>query len=358
MSQQEQAGEKSEPATPKKRQDARKKGTVAKSTEINGAAGLFLVAIFIPWVIRKTTEMVQWVFGTRLGTIPSEISPNAAGSFVISILAPLAGAVAPIIFGILVLGVVVNFAQVGFVLSPEALKPKWEKLNPINGLKRLFSMRSAVEGAKAIFKLGVFSFIAYTTIRAQWDQLLSLALYDSMTSAAFFGALMRQLLTRIAIAWLLMALADYMYQRWQTEKDLRMTRYELKKEMKEMEGSPEVKNAQYQRRRQMSKGSLAKQLKAADVVLMNPTHYAVALKYDRSSMFAPQVLAKGQDFLALRIRDMAKEMGIAVVQNPPLARRLHKECEIGDFIPRDLFAAVAEVLAFVYQQADATRKRA
>jgi flagellar biosynthesis protein FlhB len=179
--------------------------------------------------------------------------------------------------------------------------------------------------------------------------LVGLGRLGAPQAAAVIGGLAHTVLLRVGIVWLVIAAVDYFFQRKEVDKQLMMTKDELKREMKEQEGSPEVKAAQYRRRRQLAKGSLASKLKSADVVVTNPTHFAVAIAYERSKMHAPMVVAKGQDYLALRIREFAKDLEVPVVENPPLARQLYRTCEVGDPVPRDLFGPVAEVLAYVYQ---------
>ena len=234
-------------------------------------------------------------------------------------------------------------------MSAEGLNPTMDKLNPLPGIKRLFSIKSSFEGFKAVAKMLVFGLIAFNSLKAEWSQLVGLSWLTPAQAATFVGGLTHTILQRIAIVWLIIAVADYIFQKKQIDKQLMMTKDELRREMKEQEGSPEVKQAQYQKRRKLAKGGLGTKLRQADVIVTNPTHFAVAIKYDRSTMYAPMVIAKGQDYLAQRIKQMAKEMNVPTVENKPLARALYKQCEAGDYVPRDLFAPVAEVLAYVYQ---------
>jgi flagellar biosynthesis protein FlhB len=249
----------------------------------------------------------------------------------------------------LLVGVTLNFAQVGFVLSAEPMNPNLSKINPLSGLKRLLSARSAFEGFKAIFKTTVFGIIAWTSVASSWPQLMALGWSAPLGAISSAGGLVHGIVLKIAIAWLILAVGDYLFQRKQTDKQLRMTKDELKREMKESETSPELKMAQMQRRRKMKRNSLMDALAKADVVITNPTHYAVAVQYEAGKQHAPVVVAKGVDHLAARIRELAKERKVPLVPNPPLARALYRKCEVGDFVPRDLFQPVAEVLAYVYK---------
>jgi flagellar biosynthesis protein FlhB len=274
-----------------------------------------------------------------------------------SLLYPGLIAIGPLVLCLMVVGLAVNFAQVGFVLSAEAMKPSWEKVNPFSGFKRLFSARTTFEGVKAVLKLFLFSWIAYAAVMGQWSELANLSYLPPSQAAAKVGAVVHTVLVRIAAVWLVLAVADYIFQRKQLDKQLRMTKDELKREMKEQEGSPEIKAAMFHRRRKLLRGGLAKRMKEADVVVTNPTHFAVALKYKRNEHHAPVVVAKGQDYLALKIREIAGQEDVPIVENPPLARALYKNCEVGDFIPRDMFGAVAEVLAYVYKSVKGARSR-
>ena len=343
------AGEKTEQATPRRRQDARKKGTVAKSPDLTGALGLLVVAIAGPAIFSGLATNMLGAMGSSIGRLPQEVSFGSVSQYALALLAPGLAAIGPLFAALMVVGLASNFAQVGFVISTEAINPTFDKLNPLPGLKRLFSVKATFDGVKTTAKMFLFGFIAYAAVRADWDQVVNLAWLTPTQAATAIGVLTHTVLVRIAVAWLIIAVADYIFQRKQIDKQLMMTKDELRREMREQEGSPEVKFAQMQRRRRLAKGGLATKLKTADVVVTNPTHFAVAIKYDRSSMVAPVVIAKGADYVAFRIREMAKDLDVPLVENKPLARALYKQCEAGDFVPRDLFAPVAEVLAYVYQ---------
>lgn len=341
--------ERTEEATPKRKQDARKKGTVARSTDLTGALVLLAIGMVMPTVATMFASGLLPSFSLMGKNMPSDLDPHSIqqfiGNFLLQTLKPLALLVGTV----MVVGVASNFAQVGFMLSGEPLSPKLEKIDPLQGFKRLFSSRSAVESLKVIFKSLVFGGLAYDVIKKHQDELVTLGWMNPAGAASAVGQLLHTILIRIAVAWLVLAALDYFYQRKQVSKQLRMTREELKREMKEAETSPELKGAMMQRRRKLLKGRITDTVPKADVVITNPTHFAIAIKYERSKMHAPIVVAKGQDYLASKIREIAKANRVPIVPNPPLARQLYKQCDVGDAIPRELFTAVAEVLAYVYK---------
>ena len=223
------------------------------------------------------------------------------------------------------------------------------KINPLNGFKKLLSRNSVFEAIKATSKTALFGYIAWSVVSSNMNDVANLSWGSPMGSLGRIASLAHTVFLRVAMVWLVIAAIDFMYQRRRVAKDLRMTKTEIKQEMKEMEQSPELKAAIAMRRRRLMRMRMAEAVRNAQVIVTNPTHFAVALAYDKDMMHAPQVVAKGQDLLALKIRELAKEHKIPIVPHPPLARQLYKKCEVGDFVPRELFQAVAEVLAFVYK---------
>lgn len=343
------AGEKTEEATPKRKQDARKKGTVAKSNDLVGALVLFALSLVLPGAASGIAQGFGSAFRGAGVAAARSADPLAYGTFALNSMAPILGGSAMLIFSVMVIGLVANFGQVGFHLSTEALQPKFSKLNPMEGFKRIFSARATMEGFKATAKCVLFGLVAYSAISAHWGALIGLSWLHPTKATIQVAQLAHTILNRIAITWLMIAVADYFFQRKQVDKQLKMTKDELRREMKEMEGSPELKGERMKRARKLSRGRMMSQVKKADVIITNPTHYAVAVMYERSKMHAPMVVAKGADAIALKIREEAKKHRVPIIENPPLARALYKQCEIGDFVPRDLFTAVAEVLAYVYK---------
>ena len=352
------AGEKTEEPTEKRKKDARKKGTVAKSTDLTGAVTLMAAALAIPASFKGIAEAALPAFHQQLSKAPRDLTPFSIMSFCQGIAAPWFAGAASLLLVLCAAGLAINVGQVGLNVSTESMNPKLEKINPGAGLKRMFSRKAAMEGAKALAKLGIFSWIAYAAVSSDWPAMMGLAWLTPTNAAAELGSILHGLLVKIAFVWLIIAAIDFFFQKKEVQKQLKMTKQELKQEMKEQEGSPEVKQAQYQKRQKLLKGGMAKQLKEADVLITNPTHFAIAVKYERNSLHAPIVLAKGQDHIALKMREIAGQIDLPIVENKPLARALYKQCEAGDFIPRDLFGPVAEVLAYVYKTVKSKRKAA
>lgn len=344
------AGEKTEKATPKKRQDARKKGQVAKSAELSGAVVLLAAVVslmmFGGFMKERFMKLYTDVFQNRMmmDVTPENITElfNQYGLQILILLAPLLG----ITF---VMALVSNLAQVGFMANGEGITPKFAKINPIKGFKNIFSMRSFVEFLKSIFKLLIIAYLVYSTLWGEKKTFASLSHISAEGIFKFAAELTMSLGLKIGAALLAMAFLDYMYQKYEHEKSLKMSKQDIKDEYKKMEGDPLIKGKIRERQRRMAMQRMMQEVPNADVIITNPTHFAVALKYDGSTMEAPQIIAKGQDYVALRIRELAKEHGVVTMENKPLARALFQRAEIGDVVPNDLFQAVAEVLAYVYK---------
>ncbi|HEX9653234.1 MAG TPA: flagellar biosynthesis protein FlhB [bacterium] len=342
--------EKTEQPTGRRLQETREKGQVAKSAELNSAliliTGIMMLYFTGGTILSQLLDQFKIVYGDLNGMsreVTSVQSLMSAG------LKPFVAVVAPLLIVLTIVAIGSNVAQFGFLFTTEPLLPKFDKLNPLAGFKRLFSARALVELLKSIFKLVIVGGIAYSTLLKQSDRYL-LLLDESVGEILYFtGAVVYQLTIRISGALLVMALFDFYYQKWQHKKDLMMTKEEVKEEAKQMEGDPLVKSAirslQMTRARQRMMGSVPE----ADVVITNPTHLAVAMKYDVEKMNAPVILAKGARLLAARIREIAQRHGIPIVENKPLAQSLYKIGEPGKEIPVELFHAVAEVFAHVYQ---------
>lgn len=354
MSEANSGQERTEDATPKRRQQARRKGTVAKSQDLNSALMICAMVVALPPIMVGLGEAFRRSFIGSLQGVPDEVTPTTMLQFGWSQISAPMMAFLPLVAVIMGVGLVANFAQVGFVMSAEAIQPKFAKLNPIEGLKRMFSARATVEGLKALLMSLLFGYLAWTCVRGRWDELVGLAGVPAHVMLSTVGSLLHTILIRVGIAWLVLAAADYLFQRKQTEKQLRMTKQEVKQEMKEQEQSPELRMAMMRQRRRTSR-RMMQAVREADAIITNPTHFSVAIKYEPGKTYAPQIVAKGQDLIALRIREIAKEHGIPIVPNPPLARQLYKKCEVGDFVPRELFQAVAEVLAYVYRTVKSVR---
>ncbi|UQZ32102.1 flagellar biosynthesis protein FlhB [Paenibacillus sp. PK3_47] len=343
-------GDKTEKATPKKRQDARKKGQVAKSAEMSGAvvllAALISLSVFGSFMKDRFMALYMDVFQNRMSmeVTPENVAKmfNEYGLQILILLAPMLA----ITF---ILALVVNYAQVGFMLNGEGVTPKFSKMNPIKGFKNIFSMRSFVEFLKSILKLLIIAYLVYSTLWGEKNSFASLSHVNAEGVYRFAADMTMSLGIKMGVALFIMAILDYMYQKYEHEKSLKMSKQDIKDEYKKMEGDPIIKGKIRERQRRMAMQRMMQDVPKADVVITNPTHFAVALKYDGSQMEAPQIVAKGQDYVALRIREMAKEHGVVTIENKPLARALFQRAEIGDVVPGDLFQAVAEVLAYVYK---------
>ncbi|MEH7882757.1 flagellar biosynthesis protein FlhB [Bacillus sp. JJ1609] len=344
------AGEKTEKATPKKKQDARKKGQVAKSQDVNTAVVLLAVFLFLMFFGKTMTERMIGVLRHSLQNyMLMDLTEKNIESILFEILAELAIFLGPVMMVALVAGVAANYAQVGFMFSTEAIQMKLEKINPISGFKRIFSMRAIVELIKSILKISFIGLIAFSVLWSRMDEVLLLSSKSMATALGTIAGLTLQMGLFASGALLFLSLMDYLYQKYDFEKSIRMSKQDLKDEYKNIEGDPLIKSKIKQRQREMAMRRMMQEVPKADVVITNPTHFAIALKYDDQKSDAPIVVAKGVDFVAQKIKLIAKENEIVTVENRPLARALYSQTEIGDAIPEEFFKAVAEILAFVYQ---------
>lgn len=345
------ADEKTEKATPKKRSDARKKGQVFQSREITSALVLILVFFTLKicgsFIYGEFSLLIKRTFEDYF-TRKNLFTYNELTAVFTELILVTLKTCGPVFVVALVITVAVLYAQVGFLFTVETLGIKFEKINPINGFKRLFSPRSAVELLKSIIKITIVLYMAYSFIKGKTNTILNLINLQVSEIIVSIWDLMISLVLRLCLATVLLGIVDFGYQKWEYEKSLRMTKQEVKEEYKQTEGNPEIKSKIKQKQRQISLGRMLHEVPKADVVITNPTHFAVALKYDTSKADAPFVVAKGQDYIALRIKETAKENGVEIVENKTLARTLYETVDVGSVIPEELYQAVAEVLAFVY----------
>ncbi|MDE7253319.1 MAG: flagellar biosynthesis protein FlhB [Acetatifactor sp.] len=348
-------GEKTEPATEKKLSDARKRGQVAKSREIaNGFGILALFLILRLWVGVMGTQFLD-MFANIYGHI-SDMSEfwhgympeNDAYVLFRQMLIVVMSIILPILLVGLLVAFVSDVAQVKWKPTAEPMMPKLSKLNPISGFQKIFSVNSLVELVKAIAKIGLIVFVCYNYLKDKWPLLLLLYDMPLLQALQMIGQTVTDLGIRIAVIYMFIAAADYIYQKVKFAMDMRMTKQEIKDEYKQTEGDPQIKGKIRQRMREASQRRMMQDLPRADVVITNPTHYAVAIKYDPEVADAPLVLAKGEDYLAAKIKEIAKENNIEIVENKPLARMLYANVDVGQAVPPELYQAVAEVLAFVY----------
>lgn len=352
----ESGQEKTEQPTDRRKKEARKKGTVAKSVDMISAAVFMSVLIALPSVIKSGYEGFSKGFQNSLRVSTLDLSSANVGRATFAAVQPMLPALVMVMGIAMMVGLVGNFAQVGFSFNAEAMAPKFSKLNPANGLKRLFGKQTVFELAKNLVKLFLFSWMVYTAIRDNWNQIGMIWTLTPLATMAVVGGLLRTILMRIGFVWLILAIADFAFQKKQVNDQLKMTKEEVRQEMKDAETSPELKGARMRQARKLSRMRMSQAVQTADVIVTNPTHYAVALSYNQGKSHAPIVVAKGVDHMALKIREIAKEAKVPIVENRPLARALHKQCEVGDFVPRELFQSVAEVLAYVYRMTKKVRR--
>nr|WP_243641220.1 flagellar biosynthesis protein FlhB [Xylanivirga thermophila] len=345
------ADEKTEKATPKRRQDARKKGQVVRSMELNSAATILAMFAALKALAPYMVDKLEKVYNKFLyieEPIDSFFTPKGLYEVFLSTMIYVVTIILPILGVALIVGIVINYAQVGVVFTENPLKPDFSRINPIQGFKRIFSKRSLMELLKSIIKLALIGSISYKEISSKWSYINEIPKTDIFSGAKAIGDLGIDIGLKCGAALAGLAIFDYFFQWREYEKSIMMTKQEIKEEYKQTEGDPLVKSKIKEKQRQISMRRMMQDMLDADVIITNPTHYAVAIKYDPKAGDAPIVLAKGQDYVALKIKDVARENDITIVENKPLAQALYKSTDIGQSIPPELFRAVAEVLAFVY----------
>ena len=335
--------ERTESATPRRREEARRKGQVAKSQELVSAfmflVGLVTIRFAFPSIFSGMMDVTRcWTFGAS--------STGWQPTLLVSSIQHLALALAPFAMVMLISALVINYAQVGFLISGEALTLKFERLNPIKGMSRLLSKRTIISLTQSLFKILIVGYVLYITVMGEQDKIISLASVPIRTAVVQITRLIFKMGIRAALMLFLLAAFDYAYQRWEYERSLRMTKQELKEEMRQSEGDPMIKSRIRSVQREMAARRMMQEVPKADVVITNPTALAVALKYNMELDAAPKICAKGARFIAERIKTIAREHGVPIVENKPLARALFK-LELGREIPAALYKAVAEILAHI-----------
>lgn len=345
-------GEKTEKASPKRRRDERKKGNVLMSRDVVAVVTLFgsyaVLRFGLPMIARTLSTFVQYIL-TLIETVTTGAMTGVWPELQIKLLqAGLKAGILPLL--VTVLGATIaTFAQTRLLVTFESLKPQFNRLNPLSGIKRLFSLKSIIEALKGVLKVTILLVLIYNFVASSmllFTQYLSndlLSVLSSMQTLAF------DLMLKVGVAFAILAAFDFLYQWWDYERQIKMSKEELKEEYKQTEGDPKIKGKIKENQRRMAQQRMMQQVPKADVVVRNPTHFAVALRYRPGQDEAPMVLAKGQDELALRIVAMAEQNGVAVVENRPLARALYAECEIGSAIPAEQYAVVADILVYIYK---------
>jgi len=346
----EQDQERTEEATQRRREDFRKRGQVANTRELSSVLILLSAALALWLLGRFFMQQLSDVITQSLG--PFLLDAARRGDYVPAVMFAVKKSVmilAPLLGIFVVMGVASTVLQTGFLNNEEALTPKFERLNPVEGLKRLFSLRAFVEGLKSVFKLLLVAAVVFLLVKEHLIKVPILVNFSINQMVAFAGDLTVRLLGGVGVFMGVLAAADYFFQRWQLEKQMRMTKQEVKEEHKSNEGDPMVKARIRRIQREMANKRMMADVPKADVVVTNPTHIACALQYDPTTMAAPKLVAKGAGAVAEKIKAIAREHNIPVLENKPLARTLYKTLKVGQTIPRELFQAVAQVLAYVYR---------
>lgn len=347
-------GEKTEAPSDYRKEKAREEGQVAKSVEINTA--ILIVGLF--FALKMTASFMYKnlikVLNQNLVLIESPdalFTPSAISKWVTRAFGDMLFTALPIFGVAMVLGIVANIIQVGWKPTGKALKPKFNRLNPIEGMKRIFSKKAFLELFKSLGKFGLIAYILYLCIVDEILAMVNLVNVSADQAMIYIGKVVVSLGIKVGGFFAIIAVIDYFFQRRELMKNLMMSKQEVKEEYKQLEGDPNIKQQRRNKQRQMSMSRMMQDVKTADVIITNPTHFAVGIKYDRDAVDQrpPYVVAKGQDYLALRIKEIAKENKVEIVENKPLARTLYATCEVGDSIPEELYQSVAEVLAFVYK---------
>ena len=347
-----QDGEKTEEPTAKKLEDARKKGQVMRSTEVVTAATLlaffYMLKIFVGFIGNRFMTSFRQTIGFISDYTSEPFTLNTARTIIRGSFWNIIVAAFPIMIVGFVVTIVAIVFQVKWKVTAEPLKPKFDKFNPVTGMKRLFSKDKIMDLFKSIAKVVILAYVVYSYLKNQWPLIYKMYSYTLPQAIAVIGDTVINVGIRISALFAVIALFDLFYQKWKYHQDMMMSKQEVKDEYKNSEGDPKVKSQQKQRMQQASQRRMMQDLPNADVVITNPTHLAVAIKYDKDTNEAPVVVAKGADYLAQKIKDRARENAIEIVENKPLARMLYHNVEIGAEIPPELYQMVAEVLAYVY----------
>lgn len=349
----DEGGEKTEEPTSKKKEDSRKEGQVAKSKELTSAFSLLALFLCLKFFMGFLGERLLGSFEYFYRYIPLMATSDVSSVSVWQIMLKAVLYILITCLPFLVIALIVAFgtqkAQIKWKVTAKPLQPKLNKINPISGFKRLFSKEAMFNLVFSLFKIAMFIAVSYSTLKDNLMVLLTVYDLNIEDGLAILNDLVINLGIKISVVYVLISLADLLFQKWKHNRDLRMTKQEVKDEYKNQEGDPKIKAQQRQRMQQASRRRMMDSIPEADVVITNPTHFAVALKYDNTISQAPIVVAKGADYLAQKIKEIANEHDVSIVENKPLARMLYSNVEVGNEIPQELYQSVAEVLAYVYR---------
>jgi len=341
--------EKTEEPTPKKIEDARKEGNVAKSQDVSGVVTLIVGVVVVIFYMKFLLYKLMDFYVYYVSFFSHEFSINDIVSLFMKSVLEVFILLAPLAIAIMLAGVIGNVAQFGFLFTTKSIQPKFSKINPISGLKNLFSTKKLFEGLKMILKVSIAFVIGFDLFIGWLNEIPKIELFDLMTQLKWLADKAIILAFTMIGVFLVFAAIDFAFQKYQYKKSLKMSKQEIKDEMKNSEGNPEIKAKIRQIQMKMAQNRMMGEVPKADVVITNPTHYAVAIKYNRSKDRAPKVVAKGVDHLAQKIKEVARENDVMIVENKPLARQLYAEVEIEEEIPEKLYKAVIEVLVYVYK---------
>ena len=345
------AGEKTEKASPKKRKDERKKGNIFQSKDVVTvgviAISFYILKFWMPYIYMVTkSSLVKYIsmIGTTLALNDSFVSRTFR-----DIAIAVFGSCGVLMIAVITVSIILTGSQTKFLISAESIKFKFSKLNPLSGIKKMFSIRSVVELIKNLIKISILGYVIYSAIRKNLYLVPRLMSMDLIVGLSFIIKTIMSLVNSIIIAFVAISALDFLYQWWEYEKNIKMSKQDVKEEYKQQEGDPQLKGKIKEKQRAISMTRMMQQVPQADVIIRNPTHFAVAIKYDVNSNGAPIVLAKGQDNIAMKIIEKAMKYNINLVENKPLARALYKNAEINKEIPLEFYEPVAEVLAWVYK---------
>ena len=344
-------GERTEEATPKRREEAREEGNVSRSQDLAGALLLLVGTAALALLAVRMLGQGKLALEAALtgDTVANPIDPGDTRGYILYVGAAAIRIGGPVLIILWLAAYLSHFWQVGWLVAPKSLLPKFSKLDPIKGFQRVFGLSSLVKAGLDTSKVAIVLIVAVWTILGYVEQIMLLPHLDVLPALAEIGWMLLDLAFRTLLVLLLLGVIDYAYQKWKGRQDLKMTKQQVKDELKQTEGDPETKRRRMRMAQQISAQRVSATVPKADVVVTNPDHVAVALQYDADQMNAPRVIAKGADFLAMRIRQIAMQHGIPIIQRPPLARALYKEVQVGQEVPPAFYQAVAEILAYVYR---------
>lgn len=353
----ESDGDKTEAPTPRRRQQAAEQGQVVKSPDLVAAALVVGAMMLLKHFGGDVLGMLRWQLVDALGSSKDLAGVSAAHRLGIAVV--MMGKVLwPLLLGLVIIAIVLNVVQIGLNFNTKRLQPNLGALNPFKGFGRMFSFGgNPMKFVMSLAKMLLITYVAWTAISDRFERIVMAQQQAQEQVFGLAATTMYEVAFRIGMALLVLAIIDYVLQRWKHERDLRMTKQEVKEEMRSMEGDPKIKQRRRQIAMQMANKRLKKDVPTADVVVTNPTEFAVALKYDPNSMNAPRVVAKGQGLIAARIRQIAIEAGVPILERKPLARALYKLVEVGGEVPEQFYSAIAEILAYVYELTGKSRRK-